>query len=195
MKYAFLIKPIFDFFIALFAILLLSPIFLLAIVAIRFDSRGPAFFIQERVGRNGLVFKIYKFRSMSVDMQYQTNQTLSSDPRITKVGHFIRKTSIDELPQLINILKGDMSFIGPRPPLPHYPKVFADYNEFEKQRFLVKPGMSGYAAVKQRAVHDWNQNIPLDVEYVKRISFLLDAHLFIYSLFAFFRTNNIYTSV
>ncbi len=195
MKYSYFIKPLFDFLVALIAFIVLSPLLLVVFVAIRLDSKGPAIFIQERVGRNGMVFKIYKFRSMSVNVQYSTNQTLASDPRITRVGHIIRKTSIDELPQLLNILKGDMSFIGPRPPLPHYPKVYSDYNDFEKQRFLVKPGVSGYAAVKQRAVHDWNKNIPLDVEYVNRISFVLDLQLFFYSLFAFFRTNNIYTSV
>lgn len=194
MKYSYFIKPLFDFLVALIAFIVLSPLLLVVFVAIRLDSKGPAIFIQERVGRNGMVFKIYKFRSMSVNVQYSTNQTLASDPRITRVGHIIRKTSIDELPQLLNILKGDMSFIGPRPPLPHYPKVYSDYNDFEKQRFLVKPGVSGYAAVKQRAVHDWNKNIPLDVEYVNRISFVLDLQLFFYSLFAFFRTNNIYTS-
>ena len=194
MKYSYFIKPLFDFLVALIAFIVLSPLLLVVFVAIRLDSKGPAIFIQERVGRNGMVFKIYKFRSMSVNVQYSTNQTLASDPRITRVGHIIRKTSIDELPQLLNILKGDMSFIGPRPPLPHYPKVYSDYNDFEKQRFLVKPGVSGYAAVKQRPVQDWNKNIPLDVEYVNRISFVLDLQLFFYSLFAFFRTNNIYTS-
>lgn len=194
MKYSYFIKPLFDFLVALIAFIVLSPLLLVVFVAIRLDSKGPAIFIQERVGRNGMVFKIYKFRSMSVNVQYSTSQTLASDPRITRVGHIIRKTSIDELPQLLNILKGDMSFIGPRPPLPYYPKVYSDYNDFEKQRFLVKPGVSGYAAVKQRAVHDWNKNIPLDVEYVNRISFVLDLQLFFYSLFAFFRTNNIYTS-
>ena len=122
-----------------------------------------------------------------------TNHKLfENDIRITKVGHFIRKTSLDELPQLFNIIKGEMSFIGPRPPLTYFPKKIEQYNEFERKRFLVKPGISGLAQVKQREVNDWNLNIPLDIEYVKNYSFLYDLKLFITSLFFFFRTDNIY---
>lgn len=190
-------KPLIGFVLAFVGMVSIIPVFIIVAIAIKLDSHGPVFFLQERLGKKGRIFKIVKFRSMYIDNHnYKFGDVLTEDnPQITKVGKFIRKTSIDELPQLLNILKGDMSFIGPRPPLPHYPKVYSDYNDFEKQRFLVKPGVSGYAAVKQRAVHDWNKNIPLDVEYVNRISFVLDLQLFFYSLFAFFRTNNIYTSV
>jgi lipopolysaccharide/colanic/teichoic acid biosynthesis glycosyltransferase len=120
---------------------------------------------------------------------------LESDPKITKVGRFIRKTSLDEIPQLINILKGDMSFIGPRPPVVHYPKKYEDYTTYEKQRFEVKPGLSGLAAIRAREINDWSLIIPVDVEYVQNISFRLDAKLFFSSLFVFFRTDNVYTKI
>jgi len=114
------------------------------------------------------------------------------DPRITRVGKFIRKTSLDEIPQLYNIIKGEMSFIGPRPPLPYFPKKYEDYNEFEKQRFLVKPGISGLAQVRCREIHDWEINIPIDVEYTQNYSFLYDMKLFFASLLFFFKTDNVY---
>jgi lipopolysaccharide/colanic/teichoic acid biosynthesis glycosyltransferase len=187
------VKPVCDFAIALPAFIVLLPAYMLIAVAIRIDSVGPSLFVQERLGRRGKVFRIYKFRSMRVDLSFNTTETLSSDPRITRVGNFIRKTSLDELPQLINILKGDMSFIGPRPPLTGFPKPYAEYTEFEKRRFEVKPGVSGLAAVRQREVHDWSKNFPLDVEYVEKVSALFDVKLFVTSLLCFFRTNNVYS--
>lgn len=163
-------------------------------VSIKLDSKGPVFFIQERLGKNGKIFKIVKFRSMLVGHQRIENKKLFEDnPRITRVGRFIRKTSLDEIPQLLNILAGDMSFIGPRPPVPHFPKKIDEYNEFEYQRFLVKPGISGLAQVRCREIHDWDINIPIDVEYVHNYSFRYDLKLFLASLMAFFRTDNIYT--
>ena len=179
--------------IAFIALILLLPFFIIIAVVIKFDSEGPVFFLQDRLGKNGKVFKLYKFRSMAVNQIKPANNKLyENDPRITAVGRFIRKTSIDELPQLINILKGGMSFIGPRPPVPHYPKKYEEYNDFEKQRFLVKPGISGLAQIRCREEHDWNVNIPIDVEYVRDFSFKNDLSLFLISLTFFFRTNNIY---
>lgn len=194
--YLSFVKPILDWIAALFALVLLSPVFFIVALLIKFDSSGPVFFIQNRLGKDGIVFKVFKFRSMTVS-EPQNSQNGSrlyeNDPRITKVGRFIRKTSIDELPQLINILKGDMSFIGPRPPVTYFPKKYDDYSEFEKQRFKVKPGISGLAQVRCREVHDWDINIPIDVEYVKSCSFLFDLKLFVSSLFFFFKTDNIYS--
>lgn len=191
--YKFFFKPLLDWILALMATITLLPLFIITAVAIKIDSKGPAFFRQDRLGRNGKVFKIYKFRSMTVSQPKDTgNKLYENDPRITRVGKFIRKTSIDELPQLISILKGDMSFIGPRPPLTYFPKKYEEYNEFEKQRFLVKPGISGLAAIRCREVHDWNVNIPIDVEYVQRYTFSTDLKLFITSLLVFFKTDNIY---
>jgi undecaprenyl phosphate N,N'-diacetylbacillosamine 1-phosphate transferase len=193
--YGLFIKPLFDWLLAFLAIIILFPIFIIVALYIKFDSEGPIFFLQERLGRNGKVFRIYKFRSMIKDIVIPvgSQKVFESDSRITKVGRFIRKTSIDELPQIFNVLKGEMSFIGPRPPVISYPKLYKEYNEFEKQRFLVKPGISGLAQIRQREINDWNINIPIDVEYVQNYSFLYDMKLFLRSLPAFFRTDNIYT--
>lgn len=191
--YKTIFKPLFDWIIASIAFLILIPLFLLVAIAIRMDSRGPVFFLQNRLGKRGEVFKIIKFRSMQVDhLSSKDNKLYENDPRITRVGGFIRKTSIDELPQLINILKGEMSFIGPRPPITSFPKNYEDYTEFEKQRFEVKPGISGLAQIRCREIHDWNINIPIDVEYVKNLSFRNDLMLFLVSLTAFLKTDNIY---
>jgi len=187
------IKLIFDWSIAFVGLILLLPVFFIVGLAIKLDSKGPVFFIQERLGIGGKVFRLYKFRSMSViQKKPENNKVYENDPRITTVGRFIRKTSIDELPQLLNILKGEMSFIGPRPPVTHFPKRFEDYNDFEKQRFTVKPGISGLAQVRCREEHDWAVNIPIDVEYVKNFSFKNDIKLFLISVTFFFRTDNIY---
>jgi len=192
--YRHCIKPVFDWVIALSAIIILLPVLVIVSAVIKIDSPGPVFFCQNRLGQNGRIFKIFKFRSMWNEVTAQGGETLyESDPRITHVGKILRKTSLDELPQLINILKGEMSFIGPRPPVTSYPKKYEDYTDFERKRFEVKPGISGLAAVKCREIHDWNINIPIDVEYVNTISFLNDMKLFIISLSAFLRTDNIYS--
>ncbi|WP_199856413.1 sugar transferase [Lunatibacter salilacus] len=193
MIYKNLGKPVGDFLIALIALLILIPIFILVAIAIKLESKGPVFFLQKRLGRNGSEFIIFKFRSMRTDLNIEVSGVYENDPRITKVGRFIRKTSIDELPQIINILLGDMSFIGPRPPLSHYPKVYDEYSEFEKKRFFVKPGISGLAQVRCREVHDWGINIPIDVEYVENFGFKTDFKLFLSSVFMFFKTDNIYS--
>lgn len=193
--YIHIFKPLFDFIVALIAIIVLIPLLIIVAIAIKLNSPGPIFFLQERLGKNGRVFKIFKFRSMRTDIKtYKFGDILTENhPQITYSGKFIRKTSIDEIPQLINILKGDMSFIGPRPPVTFYPKKYIEYNEYERQRFLVKPGISGLAAIRQREVNDWSKNIPIDVEYVNNVSPWLDTKLFFVSLLAFFRTDNIYT--
>lgn len=195
--YIRIIKPVVDYIIALVAIVVLIPVFILVAIAIKLNSPGPVFFLQERLGKDGNVFKIIKFRSMRTDIvTYKYGEVLTENhPQITYSGKFIRKTSIDEIPQLINILKGDMSFIGPRPPVTFYPKKYEEYTVFEKQRFTVKPGISGLAAIRQREINDWSKNIPIDVEYVNNISFWLDIKLFFVSFLAFFRTDNIYTKI
>jgi undecaprenyl phosphate N,N'-diacetylbacillosamine 1-phosphate transferase len=187
------LKPVFDWIIAFVAFIVLVPLFLLVGTAIKIESNGPIFFLQNRLGKDGKVFRIVKFRSMRIDKPVMNNKLFENDPRITKVGKFIRKTSIDELPQIINILKGEMSFIGPRPPVTNYPKRFEDYTDFERQRFNVRPGISGLAAIKCREIHDWNINIPIDVEYVNTMSFKIDTKLFLLSLTAFLKTDNIYS--
>jgi undecaprenyl phosphate N,N'-diacetylbacillosamine 1-phosphate transferase len=190
--YKLVLKPFIDWLLALLALLILSPLFLVVAIAIKLDSKGPVFFMQERLGRLGKVFRIVKFRSMIVNNGNPGNRLYENDPRITRTGRFIRKTSIDELPQLLNILSGDMSFIGPRPPVPYFPKKIEEYSEFEYQRFLVKPGISGLAQVRCREIHDWDINIPIDVEYVQNYSFVYDLKLFVDSFTFFFKSDNIY---
>lgn len=191
--YRTLLKPVFDWLMALLAFIILLPLGLIISLAIKFDTDGPVFYVQNRLGRYGKVFRIYKFRSMVVSNKKSSEAKLyENDPRITRVGRFLRKTSIDELPQLMNILAGEMSFIGPRPPVPYFPKKIKEYNEFEYQRFLVKPGISGLAQVRCREIHDWDINIPIDVEYVNNYSFKYDLRLFFTSLLLFFRSDNIY---
>lgn len=193
--YKLFLKSFFDRILSLLAIVILSPIFVIVAIAIKLDSKGPVIFKQERLGLHGKVFRIYKFRSMNhrFDVPVGSRKVFESDPGIKSVGRFIRKTSIDELPQLFNILKGEMSFIGPRPPVTSYPKLYNEYNEFERIRFLVKPGISGLAVVRNREINDWSINIPIDVEYVQNYSFLYDLNLFLRSLLVFFKTDNIYT--
>ncbi|MGD2035699.1 MAG: sugar transferase [Bacteroidales bacterium] len=188
-------KHFIDWFLALLALIFLSPLFIIVALLIKLDSKGPVFFLQERLGRHGKVFKIIKFRSMVKDMNVPvgSQKIVESDSRITRVGRIIRKTSIDELPQIINILKGEMSFIGPRPPVTTHPKPYNEYNDFEKRRFLVRPGLSGLVQVKQREINDWDKNIPVDVEYVKIYSFRYDLKLFLRSFLVFFITDNIYS--
>jgi undecaprenyl phosphate N,N'-diacetylbacillosamine 1-phosphate transferase len=187
-------KPMLDVCLAIPAILILSPFFIIIPIAIKLESKGPILFLQSRLGLNGSVFKIYKFRSMVNEQSNfkKSTEVFENDPRITKVGQFIRKTSLDEIPQLFNIIRGEMSFIGPRPPLPYFPKKYEEYTDYEKQRFRVKPGISGLAQVRCREVHDWELNIPVDVEYVQNYSFEYDLKLFLASLLFFFKTDNIY---
>lgn len=194
--YKKIIKPSLDWFVALIAIIILSPIFIIVSLVVKFDSKGPVFFLQERLGKYGKKFQIVKFRSMHINMEIPVGsiKVVETDPRITKVGKILRKTSIDELPQLFNILKGDMSFIGPRPPVTTFPKNFEDYSQFEKIRFQVKPGISGLAQVRHREINDWDINIPIDVEYVQNYSFFYDMNLFLRSLLVFFKTDNIYSN-
>jgi len=188
------LKPFLDICLAFFAILLFTPLFLIIPIAIKLESSGPVFFIQPRLGINGSVFRIYKFRSMASDQSSykKTTKVYQDDPRITKVGQFLRKTSLDEIPQLFNIIKGEMSFIGPRPPLPHFPKKYEEYTEDEIIRFPVKPGLSGLAGIRCREIHDWKINIKIDVEYVQNYNFIYDLNLFLASLLVFFKPDNVY---
>ena len=185
-------KPLIDWFIALIAVIILSPFMIIIGLAIKLDSRGSIFFVQDRLGLNGKKFRIIKFRSMTAGNKANSTKLYKDDPRITKIGSLLRKTSIDEVPQLFNILLGQMSFIGPRPPVPHFPKQIEEYTPHEYQRFLVIPGISGLAQIRCREVHDWDINIEIDIEYVHNISFIYDFKLFIKSLGVFLKTDNIY---
>lgn len=179
-KFYLVIKRILDVVISLVALIILSPILLIVAIAIKIESKGPIIFKQQRIGKDGKVFNIYKFRSMVVGAEKMGTGVYSKkdDNRVTKVGKFIRMTSIDELPQLVNILKGEMSIIGPRPVLTYHPWKYEEYTEEQLKRFNVRPGVTGWAQVHGRKDVEWHERIKLDVYYVENISFLLDVKIF-----------------
>ena len=153
----------------------------LAIVAllIKISDGGPAIFKQKRLGKDGREFNFYKFRSMKVNSEKTGSGVYSdkNDDRVTKLGRILRATSIDELPQLINVLKGDMSFIGPRPPLTYHPWPIEEYTDEQRRMFSVRPGITGWAQVNGRKGVEWNRRIELNVWYVDNISFFLDMKI------------------
>lgn len=167
------IKPTFDFLAALIGLLLLSPIFLLVMIALAFANSGKPFFFQKRPGKNERIFSIVKFKTMN-DKKDADGNLLADADRLTAIGAFVRKTSLDEIPQLLNVLKGDMSLIGPRPLLPQY---LALYNAHQKRRHEVKPGITGWAQVNGRNAISWQQKFDYDVWYVDHQSFSLDLKI------------------
>ena len=168
-----------DFTVSLVALIVLSPLFAVVAIAIKLDSKGPVIFKQERLGFGGNVFLIYKFRSMCVGAeQTGTGQySFEGDPRVTKVGRFLRATSIDELPQLVNVLKGEMSIVGFRPPLTYHPWPIEEYTKYQKRMFLVQPGITGWAQVNGRKEVEWHERIRLNVYYVENMSLFLDIKI------------------
>ena len=178
-------KRTIDFIIAGVALIVLSPFLLITAILIKLDSKGPVIFKQERLGKNGVPFKIWKFRSMCVGAEKQGTGVYSykGDARITKVGKIIRATSIDELPQLVNILKGDMALIGPRPALTYHPWPYEQYTEHQKHMFDVLPGVTGWAQVNGRKEVPWPERIELNVCYAKNMSLWLDLKIFFMTIF------------
>ncbi len=177
-------------------ILLLPLILICSVIAIliRLDSKGSAFFKQSRLGRDGKVFSILKFRTMVENAESIGSglSTFEGDPRVTKVGNFLRKTSLDELPQLFNVLKGDMSIIGPRPPVPYHPREYNEYSEFQVQRFKVRPGITGFAQVKGRNSLTWDERIEYDIEYVENQTFLFDIKIIVLTMVKVFNKDDIH---
>ena len=167
------IKPLADFTIAILATLLLSPVFVIAAICLFISNRGSIFFLQKRPRENGKVFTIVKFKTMNDDTDEHGN-LLPDSQRLTKVGSIVRKASLDEIPQLLNVLKGEMSLVGPRPLLPEYLPL---YNEFQKRRHEVKPGITGWAQVNGRNAISWEEKFKLDVWYVDNQSFWLDMKI------------------
>ncbi len=182
------VKRIFDIFLSGLALVILSPLFIITTIIIKFQDGGKVFFIQKRVGRNGKKFNMIKFRSMCPDAEEEIVKLLDkneatgpmfkikNDPRVTKFGKFIRKTSIDELPQLFNIFSGSMSIVGPRPALPREANL---YTEYQKQRFSVKPGLTCIWQVSGRSNVSFEQQVAMDREYIRRRNLLLDVVLII----------------
>lgn len=179
------VKRVLDFSSATILTILLSPILVLTAIAVKLDSKGPALFRQERLGYKGKVFKILKFRSMVVGAEKTGTGVYSykGDSRITKVGKFIRATSLDELPQLFNILKGEMSFIGPRPALTYHPWPLEKYTSEQRRMFDTLPGITGWAQINGRKEVPWPERIKLNIEYVEKMSFGMDAKIFFATFF------------
>ena len=173
--YRILFKPVFDFLAALVGLLLLSPFFILIAIGLFVANDGKPFFFQQRPGKNGKIFKIVKFKTMN-DHRDAEGNLLSDAERLTKIGSFVRKTSLDEIPQLVNVLLGDMSLIGPRPLLTHYLHL---YNDFQNRRHEVKPGITGWAQVNGRNAISWDKKFAYDVWYVDHLSFWLDMKILI----------------
>lgn len=191
-----ILKNIFDYAVAGISLILLLPIFIIIGILIKIDSKGPIFFKQERLGKNGKVFKIYKFRTMIIDAEKRGNGIFISegDSRITKIGNILRKTSLDELPQFINIIKGEMSFVGPRPPVIYHPYKIQEYSTYKKRRFEVKPGITGLAQVTGRNSLSWDERIKYDIKYVDMFSFILDIKILFATIFKVLRNESIYRS-
>ena len=180
------IKRFFDICLSAAALVVLSPVLLVIAILIYLEDKGPVIYSQTRLGKDGRSFKLYKFRSMCVDADEKLKDLqklnerdgpvfkIRDDPRVTKVGKFIRKTCIDELPQLVNIIKGDMSIVGPRPPLPN---EVEQYNSYQKQRLLVVPGLTCYWQIQKGEETTFDEWVELDLKYIKERSILLDFRL------------------
>ena len=187
--YKRIIKRLFDVVISCLALLVLAiPVLALAI-AIKIDDPGPAFFKQKRLGKNGKVFDMLKLRSMIIGAESKGSGVYSGkgDPRVTRVGRFLRATSLDELPQIWNMLRGDMSLIGPRPPLTYHPWPLEQYTAEQRRMFEVRPGLTGWAQVHGRRTVEWNERIRMNVWYVDHCSFLLDCRIFFMTIFKVLR--------
>lgn len=179
------VKRFLDVTASFLGLVLLSPLMLAVSILIKIDSRGPVIFRQKRIGRNVKVFEIYKFRSMCVGAEKTGSGVYSGkgDARVTRIGKILRATSIDELPQLLNILKGEMSFVGPRPPLTYHPWKYEEYTDFQKRMFEVRPGITGWAQVNGRKDVEWHKRIELNVWYVDHMSLLLDIKIMFMTAF------------
>lgn len=197
-----LLKRLFDIVASLCGLIILSPVFLIIALLIKFDDpHGPVFFSQIRVGQDGQKFRMYKFRSMCVNAEAKLAELMTKnevdgamfkmkhDPRVTKIGHFIRKTSIDELPQLLNVLLGNMSLVGPRPPLP---REVAEYTNYDRQRLLVKPGCTGLWQVSGRNDVGFQEMVDLDIRYIRQSSVKFDLQIIWATVAIIFHPNGAY---
>jgi lipopolysaccharide/colanic/teichoic acid biosynthesis glycosyltransferase len=180
-------KRVLDLLIIIPLILLLSPFFILLILILSIANKGYPFFFQARPGKNEKIFKVIKFKTMN-DTKDAAGNLLPDHERLTLVGRIVRKTSLDELPQLFNVLKGDMSLIGPRPLLIQYLPL---YNEFQKNRHLVRPGITGWAQVNGRNAISWNQKFEYDVWYVENCSFSLDMKIFFLTIYKILKSDGV----
>jgi undecaprenyl phosphate N,N'-diacetylbacillosamine 1-phosphate transferase len=183
-------KRLLDIVLSLLAVVILLPVFVVIAIAIKLNGKGPVVFKQERVGKNGKPFTFYKFRTMKTEVDpFGPSPKAADDLRLTKVGKLLREYSLDELPQLFNVLKGDMSIIGPRP---LYVLQIAEWNEKQKKRLLVKPGLTGLAQISGRGELTREEKLELDVKYVETASFWLDLKIILTTIAQVFGRKNIY---
>ena len=193
--YASFFKRVLGLIFSLVGFIILIPIFLIISILIKLTSKGPIFFKQERIGRNGKAFNMYKFRTMIVNAENigdGIRVRSKNDPRRTKIGRILRRTSLDELPQLINVIKGDMSLVGPRPPVTYHPyNGYNNYPENAKKRFIVRPGLTGLSQIKYRNGVSWDKRIEIDVKYTENISFLEDIKIILATIKIVFKPVNI----
>ena len=176
--YKIFFKPLLDFVLSFLGLIISSPIFLIVFIALLLANKGKVFFLQKRPGKNEEIFKIIKFRTMNEKKDAHGN-LLPDEERLTSIGNLVRKTSLDEIPQLINVLLGNMSLIGPRPLLPEYLPL---YNDFQKKRHLIKPGITGWAQINGRNAVEWEKKFMFDVWYVENMSFFLDLQIMFLTL-------------
>ena len=174
------LKRMIDCAIAVPALLVAAIPMALIAIAVKLDSPGPVIFRQQRLGRDGRIFDMLKFRSMCLNAEHMGSGVYSEkgDKRVTRVGRFLRATSLDELPQLINILRGDMALIGPRPPLTYHPWPLEEYTPEQRRMFEVRPGITGWAQINGRKAVEWHRRVELNIWYVDHVSFLLDGKIF-----------------
>ena len=190
------VKRCIDFVGSLIGVILLSPVFLVIALMIKTSSEGPVFFKQERLGKDGKVFKIIKFRTMIVNAEHIGDGLRvreGNDPRITKIGRVLRKTSLDELPQLLNVLNGSMSLVGPRPPATYHPYAgYKAYPDWAKKRFQMRPGITGLAQATVRNSASWDERIRIDNQYVDRFNIWLDIKILCMTVMRVVKSEDIY---
>lgn len=187
--YTFL-KRVFDFFVSFVLIIILFLPMIIIGLAVKIDSHGPVIFKQERLGKNGKVFKILKFRSMVVGAESKGVYSDDRDKRLTKVGRFLRKTSLDELPQLFNVFVGQMSFVGPRPVLTYHPWKYSEYDSQQLLMFKVRPGITGWAQINGRKTVEWHKRIELNVYYVIKRNIWFDVKIMFLTVLKVFKNSD-----
>ena len=197
MKYLNLfLKRLIDLVGSGIGLIIISPFLIIIALLIKTTSPGPVFFFQERLGKNGRVFKIIKFRTMVVNAE-KLGDGLSvkddSDSRITKIGRFLRSTSLDELPQLFNVFKGEMSLVGPRPPVPYHPYKYEEYTEVQRKRFTMRPGITGLSQIRVRNSVGWDERIVIDNEYINSFNIILDIKVLFFTARKMVQRKNIYS--
>lgn len=191
------LKRLFDILVSVFAMLILIPVWIVTAIAIKIDSKGPVLFKQDRRTKDGRIFKMYKFRSMVINAESMGAGLFNykDDPRVTKVGRFLRNSSIDELPQLLNVLKGDISIVGPRPSVTYELGDYETLNRKYKKRFSMKGGITGLAQVKGRNENSWDEKVTFDNQYIDRFKkegIWLDLKIIWWTITKVFHRNNIY---